>query len=152
MQVSAERVDATRNAFRADVEGLRAVAVVLVILGHLVTWPAGGFIGVDVFFVVSGFLITGLLLDETDRKGRLSFRGFYARRARRILPAALVVLGAVVVAAHLVFRGLRVSQTVTDAKWALGFSANIHFSRIGTDYFAANRAPSLVQHFWSLAV
>ncbi len=139
-------------AFRKDIEGLRAVAVVLVVLDHLVAWPSGGFIGVDVFFVVSGFLITGLLLDETARNGRLSFRGFYARRARRILPAALTVLLAIVVTAHLVFRGVRVAQNVTDAKWALGFTANIHFARVGTDYFAANRAPSLVQHFWSLAV
>src|SRR5882757_7433692 len=140
------------SSFRPDIEGLRAVAVVLVVLSHLADWPSGGFIGVDVFFVISGFLITGLLLDETERRGRLSFRGFYARRARRILPAALTVLAAVVVAAHLVFRGARVTQTVTDVKWALGFSANIHFARIDTDYFQANRAPSLVQHFWSLAV
>ena len=141
-----------RTGFRKDIEGLRAVAVVLVVLDHLAGWPSAGFIGVDVFFVVSGFLITGLLLDETERRGRLSFRGFYARRARRILPAALTVLAAIVITAHLVFRGLRVSQNVTDARWALGFAANIHFARTGTDYFADNRAPSLVQHFWSLAV
>jgi peptidoglycan/LPS O-acetylase OafA/YrhL len=135
-------------AFRPDLEGLRAVAVLLVVLAHLFEWPAGGFIGVDVFFVISGFLITGLMLDES----RFSLRRFYARRARRILPAALAVLAAVVIAAHLVFRGARVVQTTKDVAWALGFSVNIHFARIGTDYFQANRAPSLVQHFWSLAV
>jgi peptidoglycan/LPS O-acetylase OafA/YrhL len=141
-----------RSTFRRDVEGLRAVAVALVVLSHLTGWPRGGFVGVDVFFVISGFLITGLLLDETERDGRLSFRRFYARRARRILPVAISVLTAVVVAAHVVFRGARVAQTVTDVKWALGFSANVHFARTGTDYFQADRPPSLVQHFWSLAV
>ncbi|HEY3629895.1 MAG TPA: acyltransferase, partial [Jatrophihabitantaceae bacterium] len=65
--------------FRPDIEGLRAVAVGLVVLDHLAGWPAGGFIGVDVFFVISGFLITSLLLDETARHGRLSIRAFYAR-------------------------------------------------------------------------
>ncbi|SRR6266536_3496436 len=99
------------SAFRPDIEGLRAVAVVLVVLAHLVGWPAGGFVGVDVFFVISGFLITGLLLDED----RVSLRRFYARRARRILPAALTALVAVIVAAHLVFRGARVAQTVTTS-------------------------------------
>jgi peptidoglycan/LPS O-acetylase OafA/YrhL len=126
--------------------------VVLVVVNHLTRHPAGGFIGVDVFFVISGFLITGLLVQETERRGRLSFRGFYARRIRRILPAALTVLVAVTVTAHVIFRGARVAQTVSDVWWALGFAANIHFARIGTDYFQADRAASLVQHFWSLAV
>lgn len=144
--------DALPGRFRKDIEGLRAIAVILVVLDHLVSWPRGGFIGVDVFFVISGFLITGLLLNESERKGRISIRDFYARRARRILPAALTVLLAVVVIAPLTFRGIRVKETVTDAWWALGFSANYHFANIGTDYFEANRPPSLVQHFWSLAV
>src|SRR5450631_914041 len=149
----ARRRDAPRpGSFRKDIEGLRAVAVVLVVLDHLVSWPRAGFVGVDVFFVISGFLITGLLLNESERRGRISIRNFYARRARRILPAALTVLLAVAVAAHLVFRGARVKDTVTDVWWSLGFSANIHFASIGTDYFQANRPPSLVQHFWSLAV
>jgi len=138
--------------FRKDIEGLRAVAVVLVVLDHLVSWPRAGFVGVDVFFVISGFLITGLLLNESEGRGRISIRSFYARRARRILPAALTVLLVVAVAAHLVFRGARVKDTVTDVWWSLGFSANVHFANIGTDYFQANRPPSMVQHFWSLAV
>ena len=141
------------GSFRPDIEGFRAVAVLLIVLDHLVGWPSGGFVGVDVFFVISGFLITGLLISETARKGRISFRGFYARRARRILPAALAVLLAVTVAARLAYPGtVRAKETETDALWALGFGANVHFSRIGTDYFQDNRAPSLVQHFWSLAV
>ena len=83
---------APRHVQRRDIEGLRAVAVVLVVASHLGGRPAGGFIGVDVFFVVSGFLITGLLVREVERSGRLSFREFYARRVRRILPVALLVL------------------------------------------------------------
>jgi len=147
-----ESVLSAPQSFRSDIEGLRAVAVVLVVLDHLTGRPSGGFIGVDVFFVLSGFLITGLLLKETEAQGRLSFRGFYARRARRILPASVTVLIAVIMAAHYAFRGVRVRETVTDVWWALGFGANVHFAELGTDYFQANRSPSLVQHFWSLAV
>jgi len=129
------------------------VAVVLVILDHLAGWPSGGFVGVDVFFVISGFLITGLLMSDSDRRGRISFKNFYARRARRILPVALTVLAVVTVASRLAYPGTtRVKETLTDVGWAVGFGANIHFSAIGTDYFETFRAPSLVQHFWSLAV
>lgn len=141
-----------RNAFRPDIEGLRAYAVVLVVLCHMELWPSGGFIGVDVFFVISGYLITGLIADELKRTGGLSIRGFYVRRARRILPAALTVLFATWVAATLVFSQARVHQTVHDIWWSLAFAANIDFARSGTDYFQAYTAPSLVQHFWSLAV
>ncbi len=152
MNAQEQRSAAGPAGFRTDIEGLRAVAVLLVVLYHLTGHPAGGFVGVDVFFVVSGFLITGLLVRETGARGRLSFRGFYARRIRRILPAALSVLAAAAVAAHLVFRGARVAQAVSDIWWSLGFAANVHFARIGDDYFQADRAPSLVRHFWSLAV
>ena len=142
---------ATGN-FRTDIEGLRAVAVLLVLLDHLCSWPRGGFVGVDVFFVISGYLITGILLKEFGQTGRISVRGFYVRRARRILPASLAVLAAVTVAAQLTFRGSRVHDTVVDVWWALGFSANIHFADIGTDYFQVDRPLSPVQHYWSLAV
>lgn len=80
------------KSFRGDLEGLRAVAVVLVLLDHLFQWPRGGFIGVDVFFVLSGFLITGLLLKEYDRTGTISFRRFYLRRVKRILPVSTLVI------------------------------------------------------------
>src|SRR5215467_14506354 len=77
------------RSFRPDIEGLRAIAVLLVVLDHAgVQLMRGGYIGVDVFFVLSGFLITGLLLREHDRVGRVSLPEFYARRARRILPAS----------------------------------------------------------------
>jgi peptidoglycan/LPS O-acetylase OafA/YrhL len=140
------------HRFRIDIEGLRAVAVGLVLLDHVFGWPGGGFVGVDVFFVISGFLITGLLVRERERTGRISFRNFYVRRARRLLPAAVATLAATTLAAWLLFIGGRFWDTVTDVLWALGFSANIHFAQLGTDYFQQTAAPSPVQHFWSLAV
>ncbi|TKJ21521.1 acyltransferase family protein [Blastococcus sp. CCUG 61487] len=141
-----------KHHFRADIQGLRAVAVGLVVAAHVTGRPAGGFIGVDVFFVISGFLITGLLVRERDRAGRISFRGFYARRARRLLPAAFATLAATIAAAHYVFLSGRFQETVTDVVWAALFSANINFALQGTDYFELTAAPSMVQHFWSLAV
>ena len=81
------------KGFRKDVEGLRAIAVVMVIVYHLgFSWATGGFAGVDVFFVISGFLITGLLVKEVERTGTISLIGFYARRAKRLFPAAATVL------------------------------------------------------------
>ena len=142
-----------RLTTREDVQGLRAVAVALVILDHAgVPWLRGGFIGVDVFFVVSGFLISSLLLHEATTTGRVRIGAFYGRRARRILPAATVVLVATTVFAAIELSVSRVEQIIVDVRWAAFFAANIHFSRLGTDYFEQDRAVSPVQHFWSLAV
>ncbi|MCW2572793.1 MAG: O-antigen acetylase [Frankiales bacterium] len=138
--------------FRGDIEGLRGVAVLLVVLGHLTGWPRGGFIGVDVFFVISGYLITGLLVSEAERSGRISLRRFYARRARRLLPAGVLVLAATDVVAAILLLPSRAHQTVVDSIWSLGFLANVHFAALGTDYFSLTRAPSPVQHYWSLSV
>src|SRR5690242_21719635 len=104
---------------RGDIEGLRALAVLLVVADHLFGRPAGGFIGVDVFFVVSGFLITGLLLREYERTGHISFVDFYRRRVKRILPAAWVVLAFTVVSAYFLFGQARFLSTVVDAIWSL---------------------------------
>jgi peptidoglycan/LPS O-acetylase OafA/YrhL len=143
---------ASRAGFRSDIQGLRAVAVLLVIADHLLGDPVGGFIGVDVFFVISGFLITGLLLREGERRGRISLREFYARRVRRILPVALLVLAATVVASHLVLLPSRAAAAWHDALWAGGFLANVHMAQVGTDYFAQGLPPSPLQHYWSLSV
>ena len=86
--------------FRLDIQGIRSVAVLLVVLNHLFGWPRGGFVGVDVFFVISGFLITGLLLREGEKTGKVSIADFYRRRARRILPVALLVLAVTVTASY----------------------------------------------------
>ncbi|UUZ61448.1 acyltransferase family protein [Nocardioides sp. B-3] len=136
-----------------DIRGLRAIAVGVVILGH-VHLPGfdGGFVGVDVFFVLSGFLISSLLLHEATTTGRVRLGHFYARRARRILPAAGLVLMATAVFAALRLPLTRVSEVVDDVRSAALFTANIHFSRPGTDYFEDTRAASPVQHMWSLAV
>lgn len=142
----------TVSGKRADIQGLRALAVVAVVLDHFLHWPSGGFVGVDVFFVISGFLITGLLLREYDRTGTVSFMGFYKRRIRRIMPAAVVVLAASSAAAYLFLNTARAGETLTDSIWALFFSANWHFASVGTDYFQAGGPVSPVQHFWSLAV
>ncbi|TWP38682.1 acyltransferase family protein [Leekyejoonella antrihumi] len=141
-----------RSGLRADVEGLRAVAVLLVISDHLFAKPSGGFVGVDVFFVISGFLITGLLVREVERTGSVSFRSFYARRVRRIAPAAFVTLLATCLAARLIYVGTRAHETLVDAMWAAGSLANWHFAAVGTDYFQQGRPPSALQHYWSLAV
>ncbi|MEQ7847017.1 acyltransferase family protein [Nocardioides kribbensis] len=138
---------------RTDVQGLRAVAVVTVVLGHLDLGPlTGGFVGVDVFFVVSGFLITQLMLREVARTGGLSLTDFYARRARRILPAASLVLVATAVASALWLGPLRAPEAFVDVVWAAAFAANVRFAERGTDYFALDLSPSPVQHYWSLAV
>jgi peptidoglycan/LPS O-acetylase OafA/YrhL len=141
-----------RAHFRGDIQGLRAIAVGLVVADHILGWPHGGFIGVDVFFVISGFLITGLLVRELERTEKISFKGFYVRRARRILPAALTTLAVTVAASQLLVGGFRAQQTLEDAWYATIFTANIHFATMGTDYFDATTPPSPLQHFWSLAV
>ena len=140
------------STWRPDIQGLRALAVVLVLIAHVGTpGMEGGFIGVDVFFVISGFLITQLLLREVDRTGTVSIAQFYVRRARRILPAATVVTVAVVVYAVFALPLTRLHDTTTDAGWTSVFLANWHFSNSGTDYFSVTD-PSLFQHYWSLAV
>jgi peptidoglycan/LPS O-acetylase OafA/YrhL len=139
--------------FRPDVEGLRAVAVLLVVLYHArVPYMGGGYIGVDVFFVISGFVITGLLLRERASTGRTGLIAFYARRCRRILPAASVVIIGTVVASYHWLGFIRAAQIVADARSAALFVANFHFIALGTDYLTAQRPPSPLQHLWTLSV
>lgn len=137
---------------RGDIQGLRAFAVLVVFAQHLFGWPQGGFVGVDIFFVISGFLITGLLLREHDRTGKVSFVGFYKRRIRRILPASLSALIATVALAWVVLPTPRAMSTSIDALWALVFAGNWRFASNGTDYFQEGTPPSPLQHFWSLGV
>jgi peptidoglycan/LPS O-acetylase OafA/YrhL len=138
---------------RDDIQGLRAVAVLLVVLSHAgVSFLRGGFIGVDVFFVLSGFLISGLLLADVGKPRRQAIAEFYSRRARRILPAAVLALMVTDVAAYRLLNVVRAKQAMQDSGAAAFFTANIHFANQGTDYFARSQPPSPVQHFWSLAV
>ncbi|MGP4031767.1 acyltransferase family protein [Pseudarthrobacter sp. 1C304] len=140
------------GGLRPDIQGLRALAVLAVIADHTFAYPHGGFVGVDVFFVISGFLITGLLLREYEKNGRISFADFYRRRARRILPLAVLVLVATVAASWAVFNSGRAMKVTEDALWSLLFGTNWHLALIGTDYMQVGSAVSPLQHFWSLAV
>ncbi|MEV4414710.1 acyltransferase family protein [Catellatospora sp. NPDC049609] len=142
-----------RTGFRPDVEGLRAVAVGAVLLFHAaVPGFSGGYVGVDVFFVISGFLITGLLLGDIEKRGTFSLKDFYARRARRILPAAGVVLAATSVGAAFLLSPLRRQDVATDVITSALNVANWRFIGLQTDYLAEGRAQSPLLHFWSLAV
>lgn len=147
------RVTSSERKFRPDIEGLRALAVGLVVLSHAgVGAVEGGYIGVDVFFVVSGFLITGLLVRERATTGTLSMAGFYARRARRILPAASVVLVLTVLASYEWLGYVRGNVIAEDGRWAAVFAANLRFASEGTQYLNLTAPPSPLQHYWSLAV
>jgi peptidoglycan/LPS O-acetylase OafA/YrhL len=145
--------DRPEGGFRPDIEGLRAIAVLLVVAGHVgLRFVPGGFVGVDVFFVISGYLITSLLVREMETTGRLSIPRFYARRAVRLLPAATLVLITTLVAARLFLPIVRLTSFAQDALAATGYAANFRFAVIGTDYLSADQSPSPFQHFWSLAV
>ena len=138
---------------RNDIQGLRAIAVLLVVLCHAgVPGVTGGYVGVDVFFVLSGFLITGVLLSGVSKSRWHSLVEFYSRRARRILPAAALTLVATDIAAYGLLNLVRAKQTMQDSVSAALFTANIHFANQGTNYFAQGQPPSPLQHFWSLAV
>jgi peptidoglycan/LPS O-acetylase OafA/YrhL len=133
-------------------DGLRAVAVVAVLLFHLdLAWMPGGFLGVSLFFTLSGFLITRLLLDEADRTGRVALRTFWARRLRRLSPAALVVLAVVAIMSLWgVFEGARLRG---DLGASLGYVANWRFATAQSTYAELfTSTPSPVIHFWSLAI
>lgn len=140
------------NRFRPDIEGMRAAAVGLVVADHLFGWPTGGFVGVDVFFVISGFLITGLISSEYQRTGRISFAGFYRRRTRRIIPIATLVLVVSIAAAFLIYRTGRAQGIAEDGLFAFIFLANWKFALDGTDYMQAAGPVSPLQHYWSLSV
>jgi peptidoglycan/LPS O-acetylase OafA/YrhL len=137
---------------RLDIQGLRAVAVLAVVINHVVGFPGGGFVGVDIFFVISGFVITSLLLREHDKDGRIDFVKFYKRRVRRIMPASLLTLAVTVAAAYVIYLPGRAFSILTDGLWALLFAGNWRFATNGTDYWAQDTPVSPLQHFWSLGV
>lgn len=137
---------------RPDLQGMRAIAVLSVFAYHLFDWPSGGFVGVDVFFVLSGFFITGLLIRERTTTGGLSFKNFYIRRARRILPSALLVIIVTLAASYLLFPAARAKSTLLDGLYAAAFASNFRFEAVGADYFQQGQPPSPLQHYWSLSI
>lgn len=150
-QPEAKKISGT-HVRRLDIEGLRAFAVIAVVLDHLLHWPGGGFVGVDIFFVISGYLISGILLREVRTNGRVDFLNFYIRRVKRIMPAAVLVLSVTVTAAYIIFYSGRAASIAGDAFWALLFSANWRFAILGTDYMNSGSSVSPIQHYWSLGV
>ncbi|MEQ1788461.1 MAG: acyltransferase, partial [Acidimicrobiales bacterium] len=137
--------------YRPALDGLRAVAVIAVVLFHLDRLP-GGNLGVDAFFVLSGWLITTRLLSQADRSpdGRIDLGGFWSARVRRLLPASLAVI--LVVAVAWSAAGITVASLRHDALWALGFASNWGTVVAGGDYWARFGEPSPLTHLWSLAV
>jgi peptidoglycan/LPS O-acetylase OafA/YrhL len=141
------------SAVWLEVQALRALAVALVVLYHL--WPGavpGGYVGVDVFFVISGYLITSVLLREIDRSGRVSLAGFWARRARRILPAALLTLLVCAIATVAFVPMTSWEQFFAELRASTAYVQNWQLAATATDYFHADDGPSLVQHFWTLSI
>ncbi len=140
--------------YRRDVDGLRAVAILLVVLFH-VGLPGfrGGFVGVDVFFVISGFLITSLLAREAETRGTIRLAEFYARRVRRLLPALATVIVACLVLGAFLLPPLGEQQALTESALATAaFLSNFHFWRVSGDYFAGQAEEMPLLHTWSLAV
>ena len=133
-------------------DGVRALAVIGVLLYHAdLTWIRGGFLGVDVFFVLSGFLITSLILEEFDRSGRIDFAKFYLGRARRLLPALVLMLLVVAVAAAFVWRDAA-AQVRADAVASIFYVNNWWYILNESSYFEFTGRPPLLKHLWSLAV
>ncbi|MFJ5546340.1 acyltransferase family protein [Streptomyces sp. NPDC093225] len=142
-----------RSAFRPDIEGLRAVALLSVLAFHAgLPGTAGGFVGVDVFFVISGYLITGLLVREAIATGRIRLGDFFSRRARRLLPSAAVVLATVAAAGAWLTVPLQRTDLERDVLASALSAANWRFVAQRTDYLDAGLAQSPLLHFWSLAV
>ncbi|HWJ84429.1 MAG TPA: acyltransferase family protein [Cellulomonas sp.] len=143
----------TRTGFRPDIQGLRAIAVVLVLVFHAgVPGLPGGYVGVDVFFVISGYLITSMIVTEVVETGRLRLGRFYARRARRLLPAAATVLVATGIATVLWLPLTRWREIAGDMASTSLYVVNWRLAGRSVDYLAEGSAASPVQHFWSLAV
>ncbi len=141
------------QGFRPDVEGLRAIAILAVLVCHAgIPFLAGGYVGVDVFFVISGFLITRLLVGEMRRDNTISLRRFYARRAKRLLPLSALLLASVGIVSIVLFSPVRAAEVSGDIVAAAVYAANWHFAAQSVDYFSQGLEPSPVLHLWSLAI
>jgi peptidoglycan/LPS O-acetylase OafA/YrhL len=142
-----------RQSYRREIQGMRALGLMLVFLAHAeLSFGEGGFVALDTFFVMSGFLITGLVLKEIEKTGSLSLSRFYARRVRRLLPLAVVVLVFVLAGSWLVYSPVQNDRVAGDVVAASLYVVNWHFAAQEVDYFAVDPSDSPLQHFWSLSV
>jgi peptidoglycan/LPS O-acetylase OafA/YrhL len=142
-----------QRGFRPDIQGMRALAVSMVVIYHL--WPSllpGGFAGVDVFFVISGFLITGHLLREYHKTGRVALVGFWGRRAKRLMPAAALVLTVTWVASRFLLPATQLAATAAQIRASALYYQNWQLAASAVNYLNADSAATPVQHFWSLSV
>jgi peptidoglycan/LPS O-acetylase OafA/YrhL len=144
---------AEQKQYRPDIEGLRAVAVLGVVLFHAaVPGIGGGFVGVDVFFVISGFLITGLLWREAHGTGTVRLRNFYGARARRLLPASATVGIITLIVSTVLLPPLQIRTVLADGITSALYVSNYWFVARGVDYFGGHKPVSPFQHYWSLGV
>lgn len=147
---SGSSTGAPRAHLRRDLQGVRGLGIILVVVGHLWRWPPGVFAMLDMFFVLSGFLITGILVQAFSRYGGRFFVVFYLSRFRRLMPAAVTVILVTVGLFYLLFSSARGELAAKDGVWALLLAVNWHFALTGTDYFSNQDSPLL--HYWSLSV
>jgi peptidoglycan/LPS O-acetylase OafA/YrhL len=138
--------------FRPDIEALRAIAIIAVVIAHSKLTLSGGFIGVDIFFVISGFLITSHIFKEITNTGKLSLKSFYSRRILRILPASTFVILATLLASYIWLSPLQFVNYTWDALFSSFSGINYRLAENGTNYFQSTSLPTPFQHFWSLAV
>jgi peptidoglycan/LPS O-acetylase OafA/YrhL len=146
------RTDLGRIRYRPALDGVRAVAVLAVIGYHLGSHLPGGFLGVDIFFVLSGYLITALLLQQRSRSRSVDFAGFWARRARRLLPALLILVTTVAVVTGHSASVATFSARRADLLSTIFYFANWHFIAVGQSYFAHFSGTSPLEHMWSLSI
>lgn len=150
---SATSHTASAARFNQGLQGMRGIAILLVLLNHAgVPGLDGGFVGVDVFFVISGYLIGGLLLREFEATGGLDLWAFYARRVRRLLPAALLLLAVVLVGMRCLYAPQEQDELLSSARAAALYAANLWFASRPTDYFGGHTEANPLLHLWSLAV
>ncbi|HKB90143.1 MAG TPA: acyltransferase, partial [Opitutaceae bacterium] len=138
--------------FRYDIEGLRAVAVLAIIGFHLkVSWLRGGFVGVDAFFVISGYLITGVLIAELDKTGRINPQNFYGKRARRLLPTLLLVTVVTLACGTIILSPPEQMRATRAALASSLYVSNFWFLQQWFDYFAPENANNPFLHTWALS-
>ncbi len=141
------------EGFRTDIEGLRGLSVLLVVLFHIeIDAFSGGFIGVDVFFVISGYLLTSLFFGEIKEKNQVNVSAFFSRRVRRLLPASVTTILATILLAWILLSPFGIEEVIKDAFGASTYSMNFVLLQQSTDYLSAQSSPSVFQHYWSLAV